>query len=125
MRGFWKVGAAGAAALIAGCVGTPQLSGTPGAPSFAALQATCGAPADYGDDAASVYSAFFDAYVAYRHGRLSKADYCAFQQSIAQQRAGLAAGGPDAHAAWAAFFNGARAKAIEWRASVDPTLRGG
>ncbi|HEV3106362.1 MAG TPA: hypothetical protein VGZ01_11795 [Trinickia sp.] len=126
MRGIWMVGAAGAAAaLITGCVATPQLSGTFGAPSFAALQAMCGVSADYDDDAASVYSAFYDAYVAYRRGRLSKDDYCAFQASVAQHHAQLSAGGADARAAWATFFNGERVRAIDWREPTDPTLRGG
>ena len=39
MRGLWVFGAA---ALLAGCVGTPLLSGTMGAPSFVTLQQMCG-----------------------------------------------------------------------------------
>jgi hypothetical protein len=125
MRGVWKVGVVGAVAVFAGCVSTPQLSGTFGAPTFAALQQMCGASADYGDDAQSVYSTFFDAYVAYRRGQLSKDNYCGFQASIAQHHEQLVAGGTDAQSAWADFFNGERVKAIDWRAAVDPTLRGG
>jgi hypothetical protein len=124
MRGLWVFGAA---ALLAGCVGTPLLSGTMGAPSFVTLQQMCGGEAtNYGDDAQSVYSAFFDAYVANRHGGLSKADYCAFQASIAQHYAARGASGDvAARARWVAFFNEQRAKAISWRAAVDPTLRSG
>src|SRR5260370_1889989 len=79
MRGLWVFGAA---ALLAGCVGTPLLSGTMGAPSFVTLQQMCGGEAtNYGDDAQSVYSAFFDAYVANRHGGPSEAGLCAVPAS--------------------------------------------
>ncbi len=124
MRGFWTLGAV---ALLAGCVGTPTLSGTFGAPSFASLQEMCGAqPADYGSDAQSMYSTLFDAYVATRHQRLSKEDYCAFQASLAQQYAALGKStDPQSRDQWAAFFLDQRAKAITWRAAVDSTLRGG
>jgi hypothetical protein len=123
MRGRLVIGAA---AVLAGCVGTPGLNGGWGAPSFAALQEMCGAqPADYGEDAQPVYSAFFDAYVASRHGRISKPDFCAFQAGIAQQYATLGAGGGAARSQWAVFFNEQRAKALSWRAAVDPTLRSG
>jgi hypothetical protein len=117
----------GAAALLAGCVGTPSLSGSFGAPSFAALQQMCGAtPVDYGNDAQSVYTTFFDAYVANRHGKVSTADYCAFQTAIAQHYTTLGTSSdPQARNQWVAFFLDQRAKAISWRATVDPTLRSG
>ena len=58
--------------MLGACVGTPSLDNS-GAPSFGALQEMCGAPpVDYGNDAQAVYSTFFDAYVAYRRGGLSK-----------------------------------------------------
>ncbi|SAK44793.1 hypothetical protein AWB77_00754 [Caballeronia fortuita] len=115
------------AALLAGCVGTPSLDGTLGAPSFDALQGMCGAsPVDYGADAQSVYSAFYDAYVAERRGGLSRERFCAFQTSIAEQyRAYRANPGPEARSAWANFFLDQRARALSWRAAVDPTLRAG
>jgi hypothetical protein len=124
MRGLWVVGAA---ALLAGCVSTPNLSGTLGAPSFAALQQMCSsAPVDYGRDAQSVYTTFFDAYVANRHGKVSTADYCAFQTSIAQHYSSLATSSdPQARSQWASYFLDQRARAISWRAAVDPTLRSG
>jgi hypothetical protein len=126
MRKLFCVGAAGAL-LLAGCVGTPSLSGTPGAPSFSALQEMCGsASADYGPDAQDVYSAFFDAYVAFRRNGLSKARFCAFQSAIAERHAAYAANpGPQAQNAWASFFLDQRAQALSWRAAVDPTLRAG
>jgi hypothetical protein len=131
MRGLLRMGAAAstalsAAALLAGCVGTPSLNGGFGAPSLVALQEMCGAqPVNYGNDAQPVYSALFDAYVASRHGKISKPDFCAFQASIAQQYAALGAGGGATRGQWATFFNEQRAKALSWRAAVDPTLRAG
>lgn len=121
MRGFGLSSAVAVAMLAAGCAGVVGL----GAPPLSALEAQCGTQADYGRDAPAVYSAFLDAYVAYRHGRIDQSDYCAFQTSIAQQHAALASGGPAARIAWADFFNEARVKAIDWRAAVDPSLRGG
>jgi hypothetical protein len=124
MRGVLTIGAV---ALLAGCVSTPSLNGSMGAPSFAALQQMCSAsPVDYGSDAQSVYTTFFDAYVANRRGKVSRDDYCAFQTSIAQQYSALGASSdPQARNRWAAFFLDQRAKAISWRAAVDPTLRSG
>ncbi|SAK39298.1 hypothetical protein AWB79_00082 [Caballeronia hypogeia] len=115
------------AALLAGCVGTPSLDGTARAPSFSALQGMCGAsPVDYGADAQSVYSAFYDAYVAERRGGLSKERFCAFQVVIAERyRAYRANPGPETQSAWANFFLDQRARALSWRAAVDPTLRAG
>ncbi|MDR5751596.1 MULTISPECIES: hypothetical protein [unclassified Caballeronia] len=126
MRKLFCVGAAGAL-LLAGCVGTPSLSGTTGAPSFSALQEMCGsASADYGPEAQDVYSAFFDAYVAFRRNGLSKERFCAFQSAIAERHAAYAANpGPQAQNAWASFFLDQRAQALSWRAAVDPTLRAG
>ncbi len=129
MRGLWKTSAAALSIAVAltACVSTPSLNGTLGAPSFADLQSMCGAqPADYGSDAQSVYVTLFDAYVANRRGGLSKADYCAFQTSIAQRYAALGASGdPVARNRWVEFFNAQRVKALSWRAAVDPTLRSG
>ncbi|SRR5258706_11012918 len=124
MRGLWITGVA---ALLAGCVSTPSLTGTMGAPSFAALQEMCGAQTiDYGGDAQSVYSTLFDAYVANRHGKVSRDDYCAFQSSLAQRYAAQGrSGDPQTRNQWVAYFTEQRAKAISWRATVDPTLRGG
>jgi hypothetical protein len=115
------------AGLLAGCVGTPSLDGSMGAPSFGVLQGMCGASeVDYGTDAQSVYSAFFDAYVAERRGGLSKERFCAFQTAIAERyRAYRANPGPQAQTAWASFFLDQRAQALSWRAAVDPTLRAG
>ena len=127
MRGRKAWGSAVAALLalgLGGCASEP-LSGAFGPPSFEALQRICGAGADYGDDTPAVYSAFDDAYVAYRRGRLSKADYCGFQASVAERHRALVAGGAGARADWTAFFNAARVKAIDWRAAADPSLRGG
>ncbi|RFU46968.1 hypothetical protein D0B32_12400 [Paraburkholderia sp. DHOC27] len=117
----------GAAALLGGCVSTPNLAGSFGAPSFAALQQVCSAtPVDYGNDAQSVYTTFYDAYVANRRGKLSKDDYCAFQTAIAQHYTTLGTNSdPQARNQWVAFFLDQRAKAISWRAAVDPTLRAG
>ena len=135
MRGLWTklgtglctIGTAGAVALLAGCVSTPSLSGSMGAPSFVALQQICAAaPVDYGNDAQSVYTTFYDAYVANRGGKVSKDDYCAFQTAIAEHYTSSArAADPQARNQWVAFFLDQRAKAISWRASVDPTLRAG
>ncbi|WP_109478827.1 hypothetical protein [Paraburkholderia sp. C35] len=129
MRGIWMTGAAALsiAAALTGCVSTPSLSGTMGAPSFADLQAMCGSqPADYGSDAQSVYVTMFDAYVANRRGGLSKADYCAFQTALAQRyTAQGASSDPQVRNQWVAFFNAQRVKALSWRAAVDPTLRDG
>ncbi len=119
--------AAGALALLAGCVGTPPLTGGWGAPSFAVLQTQCGgAEADYGADAQPVYSALYDAWVAKRHGGLTGAQFCAFGRELAARHAALGArDDAAARGAWADYFNGERAKALSWRAAVDPTLRGG
>ena len=124
MRRLWVLGAA---TLLAGCVGTPSLSGSMGAPSFAALQQMCSAaPVNYASDAQSVYTTFYDAYVANRRGKVSTADYCSFQSAIAQHYTRLGASSdPQARSQWAAFFLDQRAKAISWRAAVDPTLRSG
>jgi len=129
---LWKtgataLGATAAAMALAACVGTPSLNGTMGAPSFADLQAMCGAqPADYGSDAQSVYATLFDAYVANKRGGLSKPDYCAFQASIAQHYAAQGASSdPQARNEWVQFFNAQRVRALTWRAAVDPTLRSG
>jgi len=129
MRGLWKTSAAALSIAVAltACVSTPSLNGTLGAPSFADLQSMCGAqPADYGSDAQSVYVTLFDAYVANRRGGPSKADYCAFQTSIAQRYAALGASGDRAaRNQWVEYFNAQRVKALSWRAAVDPTLRSG
>ncbi|WP_205192747.1 hypothetical protein [Burkholderia sp. Ax-1724] len=124
MRGLFMIGAA---ALLAGCVSSPSLEGTRGAPSFEALQQMCSPQTvDYGSDAQSVYTTFFDAYVANRRGRLSKDDFCAFQASIAQRHASEEmSGDPKVRNQWVQFFAEQRAKAISWRAAVDPTLRNG
>ncbi|CAB3757888.1 hypothetical protein [Paraburkholderia humisilvae] len=124
MRGIWMIGAA---ALVAGCVSTPSLTGTPGAPSFDALQQMCSPQlVDFGQDAQSVYVTLFDAYVAQRRGRLSQENFCAFQQSIAQQYTEHGTSSdPQVRNLWVAFFNEQRAKAIGWRSTVDPTLRNG
>jgi hypothetical protein len=113
------------AACLAGCAGLPGWQGAAGSSRFAQLQATCGGAIDYGGDAQPVYSALFDAYVAYRHRKLTQADYCAFEKGIADRYRARAAGGPDAQRAWADYFNAQRVRAIDWRAQVDPTLRGG
>lgn len=124
MRGILMIGAV---TLLAGCVGSPSLSGTMGAPSFASLQQMCSAQTvDYGSDAEGVYVTLFDAYVASRRGKLSKDDYCAFQTSIAQRyTAQGTSGDPQVRNQWVAYFIDQRAKAISWRAAVDPTLRSG
>lgn len=129
MRGIWKTGAGALsiALALAGCVSTPSLNGTLGAPSFADLQAMCASqPADYGSDAQSVYVTLFDAYVAHKRGGVSKADYCAFQTALAQRYAAQGAStDPAVRNQWVAFFNAQRVKALSWRAAVDPTLRSG
>lgn len=98
-----------------------------GAPSFASLQQMCSAQTvDYGNDAQGVYATLFDAYVANRRGRLSKEDYCAFQTEIAQRYTSQGAStDPQIRDQWVAFFTEQRARAISWRAAVDPTLRSG
>ena len=112
--------AAVTAVLLTGCAGWDGFN----APSLGALEQVCGASADYGAETPTVYPALLDAYVAYRHGRLSQTEYCGFQASIAREHATVAAGGATASAGWADFINDARAKALSWRAAVDPTLRG-
>ncbi|MDG0023395.1 hypothetical protein [Trinickia sp. Y13] len=116
---------AAGAVLLAGCTVMPELSGAAGASRFAALQTMCGAQIDYGADAQSVYATLFDAYVAYRHGKLAQSDYCAFEAGIAEHYRLRAGGGADAQRAWVQYFNAQRVRAIDWRAQVDPTLRGG
>ena len=59
------------------------------------------------------------------HGKLAQADYCAFENGIATHYRMRMTGGPDAQRAWADYFNAQRVQAIDWRAQVDPTLRGG
>lgn len=124
MRGLWIIGAA---ALLTGCISSPSLNGTMGAPSFASLQQMCSAQTvDYGNDAQGVYATLFDAYVANRRGRLSKEDYCAFQTSIAQRYMSQGANtDPQVRNQWVTFFTDQRARALSWRAAVDPTLRAG
>ena len=120
MRGWMTAAVCAGAVWLTGCAGV-----LPSGARFATLRAGCGADAagtDYGADAQSVYSTLYDAYVAYRHRRLSQADYCAFENDIASHYRGRAA---DAQGAWAEYFNAQRVKAIDWRAQVDPTLRGG
>ena len=121
MRGGRTAAAGLVAVLVAGCAGVFG-----GAERFAALQTSCGSTAlNYGADAQPVYSTLIDAYVAYRHGRLSQADYCAFEADLASHYRMRATGGADAQRTWADYFNAQRVKAIDWRAQVDPTLRGG
>ncbi|CAH2779527.1 MAG: hypothetical protein CBHOC_1051 [uncultured Caballeronia sp.] len=117
MRMWWISGVCGAA-LLAGCVGTPSLEGSMGASSFSALQGMCGtSPVDYGADAQSVYSAFFDAYVAQSRGGLSKEHFCAFQAAIEERyRAYRANPSPETQSTWASFFLDQRAQALSWRA---------
>ncbi|WP_174769859.1 hypothetical protein [Paraburkholderia hayleyella] len=128
MRGIQGFLLGGTAVLLVGCVSTPELRGTWGAPSVGALQQGCAnvASVDYGIDEQSVYSLLFDAYVARRRGRVSQDDYCAFQASIAQYYTAMkASGSAQARNDWAAYLLAQRVKALSWRASVDPTLRGG
>jgi len=126
MRKILVAGALGAL-MLAGCISTPDVSGSRGAPSLAALQSMCGTTAvDYGTDAQGVYSAFFDAYVAQKRGKLPKQQFCAFQAGIAGQYATFAASRTaEAQSTWATFFADQRAQALSWRATVDPTLRAG
>jgi hypothetical protein len=121
------VGGALGALMLGGCVSTPDMSGSMGAPSLSALQSICGTTAvDYGPDAQNVYSALFDAYVAQKRGGLSKDQFCAFQTGIAGQHSTFTASRTtEAQSAWATFFANQRAQAISWRAAVDPTLRAG
>jgi len=124
MRGFLTIGAV---ALLAGCVSTPSLTGTTGASSFVSLQQMCSAQTvDYGNDAQGVYAAMFDAYVANRHGKLSKDGFFGFQASIAQRYTSQGAStDPQVRNQWVTFLTDQRAKALSWRAAVDPTLRSG
>jgi hypothetical protein len=124
MRGLLMIGAT---ALLAGCVSSPSLNGTMGAPSFEALQQMCTAQTvDYGQDAQGVYAAMFDAYVATRRGKVSKDEFCAFQASLAQRHASEGVStDPQVRNRWVEFFTDQRAKALSWRAAVDPTLRSG
>lgn len=124
MRGLWMIGGV---ALLTGCISSPSLNGTMGAPSFASLQQMCGAQTvDYGNDAQNVYATLFDAYVANRRGKLSKDDYCTFQTSLAQRYASQGVStDPQVRNQWVAFFIDQRAKALSWRAAADPTLRAG
>jgi hypothetical protein len=124
MRGLLMIGAA---ALLTGCVSSPSLTGTRGAPSFESLQQMCTAQTvDYGKDAQGVYAAMFDAYVANRRGALSKDDFCAFQASLAQRHASEGrSADPQVRNQWVEIFTAQRAKALSWRAAVDPTLRSG
>ncbi|AME23928.1 MULTISPECIES: hypothetical protein [Burkholderiaceae] len=126
MRKLLVAGAFGAL-VLGGCVSTPDMSGSMGAPSLSALQSMCGSTAvDYGADAQSVYSALFDAYVARKRGKVSKDQFCAFQAGIADQHSTFAASRTtEAQSAWATFFADQRAQALSWRAAVDPTLRAG
>ena len=124
MRGWQMAAACAGTVIVTGCAavfGSGQ--------SFSALQTSCGAATDYGTDAQAVYSTLFDAYVAYRHGRVSRAQYCAFDNDIAShyrmRTNASSAAEPEASHAWADYFNAQRVKAIDWRAQVDPTLRGG
>ncbi|WP_120349402.1 hypothetical protein [Paraburkholderia fungorum] len=124
MRGLWMIGGV---ALLTGCISSPSLNGTMGAPSFASLQQMCSAQTvDYGNDAQNVYATLFDAYVANRRGKLSKDDYCAFQTSLAQRYASQGAStDPQVRNQWVTFFTDQRARALSWRAAADPTLRAG
>ncbi len=125
MRGWLTAVAWTGAALLAGCAGMPGFGGPAGNARFTALQASCGPATDYDGEAQSVYLTLYDAYVAYRHGGLTQAGYCAFQNDIAAHYRVRAGAGPDAQRAWAEYFNAQRVKALDWRAPVDPTLRGG
>ncbi|WP_179403532.1 hypothetical protein [Burkholderia guangdongensis] len=114
---------AGALTALAGCAADLPLGGGWRAPSFDALQTSCGGAArDWGVDARPAYSALYDAYVAKRHGGVPDARYCAFVNELS---AHYAAPGSPGRAAWVSYFNDARAQALSWRAAVDPTLRGG
>ncbi|WP_213780560.1 hypothetical protein [Caballeronia sp. dw_276] len=126
MRKLLVAGALGAL-VLGGCVSTPDMSGSMGAPSLSALQSMCGTAAvDYGADGQNVYSALYDAYVAQKRGGLSKDQFCAFQAGIAGQHSAFATNRTtEAQSAWATFFANQRAQALSWRAAVDPTLRAG
>lgn len=115
------------ALMLSGCLSAPDVAGSGGAPSLVALQSMCGSAAvDYGTDAQSVYSAFLDAYVAQKRGKLPKEQFCAFQAGIASHYAAFSASRtPAAQSEWALFFADQRAQAITWRATVDSTLRAG
>jgi len=119
--GMW---AGACAVVLAGCsAGTPPLAGNWRAPSFVDLQTSCGGTAhDWGADAQPVYSTLYDAYVAKRYRGLTQANYCTFVNELSARYAAPDAAG---RAGWVAYFNGARAQAVSWRAAVDPTLRGG
>ena len=129
MRGLAVIGATvlmtGVVGMTAGCANTSGLVGGWRAPAFADLQQMCGAgQRDYGADTHAVYSAVYDAYVANRHGKLTQDQFCGFQAGLAQH---YSAPGGDAQArnAWITYLNAQRAQAVTWRASADPTLRGG
>nr|WP_322059874.1 hypothetical protein [Paraburkholderia sp. J63] len=127
MRGLAMIGAAVLAVGCAGCANTSGLIGGWRAPPFAQLQQVCGGQQpDYGADTQAVYSAVYDAWVATRHGKLPQAQFCSFQTGLAQQ---YAAHGTDPNAQarneWVTYLNEQRAQALSWRASADPTLRGG
>jgi hypothetical protein len=87
----------------------------------------CGGNAvDYGTDAQGVYSAFLDAYVAQKRGKLPKEQFCAFQAGMASQYSTFnASRTAAAQSTWASFVADQRAQALSWRAAVDPTLRAG
>jgi hypothetical protein len=111
----------------AGCVNQPGVEGRWLAPSFVALQQMCPSvqQPDYGSTAPRIYWTVHDAYVASRHGKLTHEQFCAFQASLAQHYTALAQS-TDAKARneWVAWFNNQRAAAVNWRAAVDPSLRG-
>lgn len=118
----------GAAALLAGCATTPgDIGGGGRIPSFAALQQMCGRePVDFGAYTAAVYVATFDASVANRRGRLSQAQFCGFQEALAQHYKTLGTSSdPKERNQWVIWLNVQRAQAISWRAAADPTLRAG
>lgn len=125
MRGLAMIGAA---MLVAGCANSSGLVGAwSSPPPFATLQQMCGGQApDYGADTQAVYSAVYDAYVANRHGKLPQERFCSFQTGLAQQyTAHGASGDMQSRNQWVAYLNDQRAQALNWRASADPTLRGG
>jgi hypothetical protein len=126
MRGLAMIGVALlAAGMTAGCANTSGLAGGWRAPAFANLQQICGTQQpDYGADTQAVYSAVYDAYVANRHGKLPQDRFCGFQAGLAQHYAPHG-GDVQARNAWIAYLNAQRAQAVTWRASADPTLRGG
>ena len=120
-------GLVGALALTGCGTGVPDMAGSASEPSLAGLQSLCGASTvDYGADSQNVYSAFFDAYVAQKRGKLPKDSYCGFQAGIASQYSAYSSSRTaQSQSAWADFFAAQRAQAISWRAAVDTTLRGG